>query len=176
MTDKPTSRQIEIAAEAITTAQLARCGWDVLVQYGAHQPEFDMVAVKGEATLRVSVKGSQDGGWGLTQSFVSAADYHGAIDRWLAKHSARTVLCFVQFKGIDLSTLPRLYLARPSEVAVRLRETASGRGDSILYEDKSWGPRAFAAGTAERIPQAWRFTSERLDLLAAEPKRTGRKR
>lgn len=152
----------------MTAAQFARCGWDVLVQYGANQPEFDLVAVKGDATLRVSVKGSQDGGWGLTQSFISEANYHNAADQWLARHGGKTVFCFVQFRNVSLNALPRLYLARPSEVAARLKATANGRGDTILYEDHTWGPRARAAGTQEKIPVEWCFTAERLELLALE--------
>jgi hypothetical protein len=63
------------------------------------------------------------------------ADYHGAIEAWLARHGTRTVFCFVQFEGVALDELPKLYLARPSEIAERLRATAKGRGDSILYEE-----------------------------------------
>lgn len=162
-----TSWQVAVSAEAFAAALFARCGCDVSVQYGANQPEYDLVVVRGEKLLKVSVKGSQDGGWGLTQSFMqkAQADYHGAIERWLACHKLRTVLCFVQFKGTLLSELPRVYLATPQEVAQRLRESASGRGDTILYETHHWGPRAFAAGTVEEIPQAWRFSHERVEGL-----------
>ena len=73
-----TSWQVATAAEAFAAAQFARCGWDVSVQYGANQPEYDLVAVDGDRVLKVSVKGSKDGGWGLTQSFIKNADYHGA--------------------------------------------------------------------------------------------------
>ena len=69
-----TSWQVATAAEAFAAAQFARCGWDVSVQYGANQPEYDLVAVNGDRVLKVSVKGSKDGGWGLTQSFISNAD------------------------------------------------------------------------------------------------------
>ena len=65
-----TSWQVATAAEAFAAAQFARCGWDVSVQYGANQPEYDLVAVDGERVLKVSVKGSQDGKWGLTQSYI----------------------------------------------------------------------------------------------------------
>jgi len=54
---------------SLRRAQFARCGWDVSVQYGASQPEYDLVAVDGDRVLKVSVKGSKDGSWGLTQSF-----------------------------------------------------------------------------------------------------------
>ena len=43
-----TSWQVATAAEAFAAAQFARCGWDVSVQYGANQPEYDLVAVSGE--------------------------------------------------------------------------------------------------------------------------------
>jgi hypothetical protein len=54
--------------------------------------------------LKVSVKGSHDSGWGLTQAYLrqTAAlsekkpDYQGAINLWLKKHGSRTVLCLVQ--------------------------------------------------------------------------------
>jgi hypothetical protein len=168
MKNKRTSWQVAVAAEAIAAAQFARCGFDVSVQYGANQPEYDLIVAKGDRMLKVSVKGSQDGSWGLTQSLLEKADYHGAIDSWLKRHGSRTVFCFVQFRGVALDEMPRTYLARPSEVAQRMRETASGRGDTILYEDHTWGPRAAGAGTVERIPECWRFSVERLDELAGE--------
>jgi len=79
------SWHVATAAEAFAAAQFARCGWDVSVQYGANQPEYDLVAVDGERILKISVKGSKDGAWGLTQSFISNADYHGAADAWLLR-------------------------------------------------------------------------------------------
>ena len=81
---KRTQWQVATAAEAFAAAQFARCGWDVSVQYGANQPEYDLVAVDGDRMLKVSVKGSQDGAWGLTQSLKRGTDYHGAADKWLA--------------------------------------------------------------------------------------------
>jgi hypothetical protein len=64
-----------------------------------------------------------------------------------------------------LNELPRLYVARPSEVAERLKATAKGRGDTILYEHHTWGPRAVGAGTIEQIPAAWKFSEERIEQL-----------
>lgn len=167
MTNKTKAWHIAVAAEAIAAAQFARCGCDVSVQYGADQLEYDLIVAKGDRMLKVSVKGSQDGGWGLTQSFLKKADYHGAIDTWLKRHGSRTVFCFVQFEGVDIDGLPRLYLARPNEVAERLRATAKGRGDAVLYENYTWGPRAVGAGTVERVPERWRFSVDRLEELLA---------
>jgi hypothetical protein len=66
----PTQWQIAVAAEALAAAQFARCGFDVSVQYGANQPEYDLIVAKGERLLKVSVKGSHDSSWGLAQSYL----------------------------------------------------------------------------------------------------------
>lgn len=161
-----TSWQVATAAEAFAAAQFARCGWDVSVQYGANQPEYDLVAVDGERVLKVSVKGSQDGAWGLTQSYIENADYHGAADKWLSKHSNKTVFCLVQFKNTSIDTLPRMYLATPLEIADWLKNAAAGRGTGILYEKKVWTHRAYAAGTTDVIPESWKFTEMRLEEIA----------
>ena len=158
---------VGVAAEAAVASLFARYGYDVSVQYGANQPEYDLIVSSGEGLLKVSVKGSQDGSWGLCQSYLQkgSADYHGAIDRWLQRHQRRTVLCFVQYRDLPPDSMPRIYLASAPEVAQRLRETAKGRGDTILYERHVWGQRARGAGTIEEIPAAWRFSRERLEEL-----------
>jgi hypothetical protein len=158
---------VATSAEAFAAAQFARCGWDVSVQYGANQPEYDLVAVAGEDVLKVSVKGSKDGSWGLTQSLLANADYHAATDSWLTKHSRKTVFCLVQFKDVSLHELPRMYLATPQDIAARLKAAAAGRGDTILRENHTWGPRAHGAGTVEQIPQDWAFSEARLRAIAA---------
>ena len=160
------SWHVATAAEAIAAAQFARCGWDVSVQYGANQPEYDLAVINGSQTLKVSVKGSKDGAWGLTQSFIKNADYQGAIDVWLGRHKPKTVLCFVQFMNVRFAALPRLYLATPLEVAERLRASAAGRGNTILDERKEWTERSQARGTIDSIPPAWLFTEQRLAELA----------
>jgi Holliday junction resolvase-like predicted endonuclease len=160
------SSHVATAAEAFAAAQFARCGWDVSVQYGANQPEYDLVAVDGDRMLKVSVKGSRDGGWGLTQSYLANADYHSAANDWLKKHFLKTVFCLVQFKGVPVDQLPRMYLATPKEIADWLKAAAAGRGDTILYERHAWTDRAHAAGTVDIIPPAWAFTEARLHAIA----------
>lgn len=159
---------VATAAEAFAAAQFSRFGWDMSVQYGANQPEYDLVAVDGDHMLKVSVKGSQDGSWGLTQSFIQNADYQGAVDAWLDKHSNKTVFCLVQFKEVPSDTLPRMYLASPAEIAKWLKSAAAGRGDTILYEDHTWTSRAQAAGTRDAIPDSWHFTIVRLQAIAQQ--------
>ena len=160
------SWHVAAAAEAFAAAQFARCGWDISVQYGANQPEYDLVAVNENRMLKISVKGSRDGAWGLTQSHLSNANYHGAVDTWLARHFKKTVFCFVQFCGVDLHTLPRMYLATPVKVGNWLKKAAAGRGDTILYEHHAWDKRAQAAGTVDRIPDYWALTEQRINDLA----------
>ena len=73
---KMTSRQCEIAAESFAASLFARAGYDVLVQYGANQPHYDLVAVKGERMLLISVKGSQSGVWMLaTRGKIPGVSY-----------------------------------------------------------------------------------------------------
>ena len=162
--------QIGLSAEGIAAAQFARCGFDVSIQYGADKPAHDLVVTKAGALLKVVVKGSQDGLWDLAQSYVKRAaemsgkkaDYHGAISLWLDHHSSRTVCCLVQFQGVGIDELPRMYLATPKEVAQKLRETANGRGDSILYEGAA---HPDAAEGRERLPASWRFSPQRIQEL-----------
>jgi hypothetical protein len=159
--------QVAVAAEAAVAMVFARAGWNVAVQYGANQPEYDLMVDDGRNSFKISVKGSQDGSWGLTQSLLENANYHAAADAWLARHTPRTIYAFAQFKGIELPEAPRIYLATPAEVADRLKRTANGRGDTILYERKEWTKRAVGAGTVDAIPTAWRFSLERIEELCS---------
>jgi hypothetical protein len=155
---------VSVAAEAIAAAQFARIGWDVSVQYGANQPGYDLVVVDGIKIMKVSVKGSQDGSWGLTQSLMRNADYQKAADDWFRKNES-IITFLIQFKETKLDELPRMYLATALEVSAQLKKSAAGRGDSILYEYHHWGPRAKAAGTIDSVPEHWRFSSERVDSV-----------
>lgn len=159
------SRHVGVAAEAFAAAVFAQCGVDISVQYGANQPEYDLIVARGDQLMKVSVKGSKDGSWGLTQSYLAEADYHRAADTWLARHKSKTVMCFVQFKGVPVGGMPRIYLASPSQVAAKLKAASGGRGDTILHECYTRGPKAAGAGTVEEMPQGWRFSRERVDEL-----------
>ena len=159
------SWHVGVAAEAIAAAQFARYTYDVSVQYGANQPEYDLIAVSGDKMLKISVKGSQDGSWGLTQSLKKGRTYHEAIQEWLSRHHKKTIFCLVQFKNVDDSQLPRMYLASPEEIAEVLCKEAAGRGDTILYEHHEWGPTAKAYGTVDELPESWRFTKERAEEM-----------
>jgi len=158
-----TNWHVATAAEAIAAAQFARFGYDVSVQYGANQPEYDlMIAAHDGTVLKVSVKGSKTGGWGLTQSHLRETNYGRAADEWAASHRPGTAVCLVQFKGVDDDKLPRLYLASPIEIAKQLKAAAGGYGRTVLKEYKVYTSRSRSAGATDEIPATWKMTPERV--------------
>lgn len=160
------SWHVGVAAEAYAAALFARCGYDVSVQYGANQPEYDIIVVNGNQMLKISVKGSQDGGWGLTQKYKKAnCTYHEATAKWLSAHHKGTIFCLVQFIDVAITDMPRVYLATPDEIAERLNASAVGRGETILYENHVWSKQAVGYGTIDKIPDTWRFSKERVQKL-----------
>lgn len=105
------------------------------------------------------------GGWGHTQSHMSDADYHAAAEAWCRKHKPHTIACLVQFKDVPIDKMPRVYLATPQEIANDLKKSANGRGETILYECKEWTPRAYGAGTIDKIPDEWLFSEVRISEM-----------
>jgi hypothetical protein len=71
----------------------------------------------------------------------------------------------VQFKNVAQNEMPRMYLATPKEIADRLNNSANGHGETILYENHTWGSRARGVGTVDKIPDEWIFTFERAKEL-----------
>jgi len=146
---------------------LARSAYDVLVQYGANQPDYDLVAVKqmqSKRLLCISVKGSQDGGWMLAVRFVKpGVDYHTAIDKWLAVQPEELIYMFVQFVNVPLNQAPRVYIARPPEIATHLKSQCNGRGHGSLQENF----RRDRPGSKydHKIPDDWLFSCERIDSI-----------
>lgn len=161
MKKQASSYHIGVSAEAFAAAQFARVGFDVSVQYGANQPEYDLLAHHNDQILKVSVKGSQDGGWGLTQGYKKKdVSYYEAIDKWLDGHGKKTIFCLVQFKGVSENEMPRMYLATPAEIAEQMKAARGGIGDTVLREDHTY-MRGDAAGKTDKIPDEWIFTRRR---------------
>jgi Holliday junction resolvase-like predicted endonuclease len=163
---------VATAAEAFAAAQFARFGYDVSVHYGAGQLEYDLIISEGRRMLKISVKGSADGGWNLSQSSAHSdlstanrANSHDAADLWLAGHKAGTAICLVQLKDVADDALPRAYLAWPLEIAARLKAASGGGGDTILWENYTSGPDIGGAGTVERPLEEWKMTRERVEGL-----------
>lgn len=160
------SWHVGVSAEAYAAALFARCGYDVSVQYGANQPEYDLIAVSGDLMLKISVKGSKDGGWGLSQKYKNKnCTYHDANNMWLAKHHNKTIFCLIQFQNTNIDEMPRVYIATPKEIADRLNESANGRGDTILYENHTWTSKAAGQGTTDKTPDEWKFSEERISEM-----------
>lgn len=156
-----TSRQCEIAAESYAACLLAQAGWDVLVQYGANQPHFDLVANKGTMFLPISVKGSQDGGWMLAVKYKSpSASYHEAIEKWERAQRSDVIFFLVQFLGVDLGQPPCAYVAGPVEIAAHLKTQHHGRGYGSLQED--YKMKRPGSKYDHKIPAHWTFSDQRL--------------
>lgn len=159
-----TPRQCEIAAESYTACLLAQAGYDVLVQYGANQPDYDLVAVKDKRMVPISVKGSQDGGWMLAVRYKEkGVTYHEAIDRWLASQRDDVIFFFVQFSAVSVGGVPRVYVARPVMIAEQLKSQRNGEGYGALQEDRlRHSPKS---SFSERLPELWNFSALRIDEI-----------
>ncbi|SRR5882672_1733126 len=159
-----TPRQCEIAAESYAACLLSRVGYDVSVQYGAHQPHYDLVAEKAKRFLPISVKGSQDGGWMLAVRYKNKdRSYHQAADAWLAAQRSDVIFLFVQFLGVLMGEAPRVYIARPNEIATHLKSQRGGNGYGALEE--GWAPRK-RSKYKHKIPAKWVFSEKRVNELA----------
>lgn len=164
-----TSHQVAVAGEALAASLFARAGCDVLIQYGPNQPDYDLVAMRGDLAIRVSVKGSRKSGWGLIQSFKKGRTYLAAADAWLAEHAGQrldVVYCLICFKGKRLDEAPLAYLASPQEIAEHHKSGKHGTGTTILFLDHT-PCRGVGKGHRHQIPSAWLFTQQRVEELFA---------
>ena len=175
---KPPQWQIALGASGIAAAQFARCGLDVTVLSGPERPWHDLVVTRSGNLFKVCVFASDDGSWDLTQAYQkraatlggSMAECHRAIDMWLDKHDARMVCCLVQFLGVTIDQLPRIYLATPFEIAQKLREALNRAGEAILWEERKWVSDGDDSRIVEKLPAEWLFSSERARrLLTGRP-------
>ncbi len=159
---------VAVAAEAFAAGLLAQAGCDVSVQYGANQPEYDLIVSRVDRFLKISVKGSQDGGWGLIQNYKKqGVSYAEAAARWAASQSQKVIYCLVQFQGKPLGTCPDVYLASVAEIAAQLKSSRNGHGNTILYVDYTY-KKGIASGSSDRLPQSWKFSTARLEQVFAE--------
>jgi len=159
------SFHVGIAAEAFAAGFLAQAGYNVLVQYGANQPTYDLVANKGRKYLKINVKGSQDYGWGVCQNYKHEKNtYADAISEWQKNQPRELVFFYVQFGGVKLGHCPRAYIARTREIARLLKEARGGHGSTILYENHKYA-RGVAKDTSDAIPESWKMSMRRIDSV-----------
>lgn len=159
-----TPYQVNVAAEAYIAVVMAQAGYDVALQYGSVQPDWDIMATKCERVLKLQIKGSQDGGWGLFQSYIKKADYHAALESWLAIQLPDIIYCFVQFIDVAIGQAPRVYIARPKEVVSHMRTTRKGFAYTSMRENYTY-TRGIGAGHTDIIPAAWLISQERVDTV-----------
>ncbi|UJB19192.1 MULTISPECIES: hypothetical protein [Lysobacter] len=159
-----TPYQVNVAAEAFAAVALSQAGYDVAMQYGTTQPDWDILATKGLRTLKVQVKGSQDGGWGLFQNYKKGTDYHGALRAWESEQLADIVYFLIQFKNVDIGGAPRCYIARPKEIVAHMTTARGGHGYTSLRENHSYS-RGVGAGHVDIVPASWALTLTRLDAV-----------
>lgn len=159
-----TPYQVNVAAEACAAMVMSQAAYDVALQYGTTQPDWDILATKGPRILKLQVKGSQDGGWGLFQSYIREANYHGALDQWLAAQQEGVVYFLVQFMDVAVAATPRCYIARPNEIVAHMRTTRAGHGYTSLRENWLY-TRGIGAGHTDIIPPAWLVSLERIDAI-----------
>jgi hypothetical protein len=170
---KPSSWPIAVGAAGIAAAQFARCGFDVMNQSGHDKPWYDLVITRGGNLLKIGVKATESGRWHLAESYLQRAaqlsgkksDIQRAITLWLDIHGERTVYCLVQFEGIRLEQLPRIYLARPAEIAARMRDAAGRLGEAVLCERYEWMDSETGCTETVALPSEWLFSRERIEEL-----------
>ncbi len=169
---KTSTWPISVGAEGIAAAQFARCGFDVLAQSARDKPWYDFAVTRAGNLLKVSVKASDDGRWNLTHGFARrstepgarAFDCRSAIDFWADSQGSKTICCLVQFEGVPLTQLPRIYLAYPYDIAAEMRAASERTGHCVLQEHYDW---TSSEGKRERaaLPVSWRFSQERIQEL-----------
>jgi len=121
------SFQVAIAAEAYVAAILAEAGCDVSIQYGANQPEYDLIATRDGCLKKISVKGSKDGGWVLAAGFKRGRTYHEAVDAWVDRHADQNVIyAFVQFYNSKFMEMPQSTFARSKRPEIISRRAVGG--------------------------------------------------
>ena len=154
--------QVAVAAEAQAAAVFAQAGYSVFVQYGANQPGYDLAVSSEHKTAQVSVKGSSDGGWMLTTKHPDGT-YLEALDLWKNKNE-RYIFFYVQYQGISVGHLPRMYIALGHEVAAHALTGLWGGIALTLIENKTLmrGPKK---GQTQCVPPAWQLSEQRIHYV-----------
>jgi hypothetical protein len=167
------SRCISLSAEGIAAAQFARSGFDILQQAAHEKPNFDLAVTRAGALVKMSVKASDNGRWDLVAPFLRGvqgpkprrAEFQSAIELWYGSQSSRAMCCLVQFEDVPLDQLPRIYLASPIDIARRMQDSLERLDDASLFETYEWTSPFDSVHRVETLPNAWRFSVERIQEL-----------
>jgi hypothetical protein len=72
-------------------------------------------------------------------------------------------LSFVQFIDVNPGAAPRVYIARPREIAEHLKTQRNNKGHGALHDDhKKRHPKSVYD---HKIPDEWVFSMERIDMI-----------
>jgi hypothetical protein len=174
---KLSSSQVATAAKSFAAAQFALSGFDVLEQATANSRFFfDMVVASSGRMMKISVHASFNGFWDFVDRYLSptpprtgiAADYHRAINLWEEHISAGVTCCLVQFEAARLESTPHIYLASSGEIAAKLHEKIEQ-----VAHNKSVPVDLDVAHQLEGLPQAWRFSQQRIaDMMEVPAEKT----
>jgi len=132
-----TPHQVSVAGEAFAACLFAQVGCDVLIQYGANQPDYDFVALLKEKSIRISVKATQLNGWGLIQSYKKGRTYHEAAEAWAKDQPDGLIFALVSFHQVPIGGAPRCYIASAFEISEHHKSARHGAGHTTLYEDNT---------------------------------------
>lgn len=100
----------------------------------------------------------------LASRFVKpGVGYQAAIDQWLARQREDMLYFLVQFQGVEITQAPRVYLARPIEIAEQLRLHRQGKGHGALQEN--WRRNHPRSAYDDIIPAHWAFSRKRIDTI-----------
>jgi len=119
---------VGVTAEALTAYLFAQYGYDVSVQYGTNQPEYDLIVASGERLFNVSVKGSQDGGWCLCQGQHHSVCTAGILEAPVPSRLAQQRR--FRHHGVSQPSVSSFCLTRPNKA---LQRTVTGRWPLTLY-------------------------------------------
>jgi hypothetical protein len=158
-----TPHQCDVASKSYTTCLLAQSGYDVLSHHsGLNHPPYDLIALKNGHSIPFCVRGSVDGRWMLTVRYVRGT-YIAAIDKWLSIQLTEIVYAFVTFANTQVGEAPRVYIARPAEIAKQLKSQCFGRGHGVLHEDT----QVYSPGSRykDKVPSGWLYSTHRINTL-----------
>jgi hypothetical protein len=103
-------------------------------------------------------------GWGLFQKYIRDANYHRALDEWLATQKPDVVYFLVQFMNVRIGDAPRCYIVRPAEMIVHMHTTRGGHVYTSLRENYAYS-RGIGAGHRYIIPASWLASQARIDEI-----------
>lgn len=125
-----TRNRTRVAGEMVVATYLARCGYDVFLQWGVLEA-YDLVAIKGRSVRRIQVKASNTPGW-LIAPKVAGKSYQDSIKSKMRKHGGETLFACVHFDPKKKEVMPNIYFIEQPRLKRLLLKKNQQRGYGIL--------------------------------------------